>query len=190
MLSNSWRSLEIRFKWTKHCVLAQAGADNANANNVHITFTIKDTKRYIPVVTLSAKDYQKLSKFPSKDFERSVYRNECTKKCENKNTKNGFRYFLESNFVVVNRLFLLIYSNQDDNVKRYKARRYYSPIGIIKNCSVIINGKNFYHQLIDTDIKRYEKIIKLTTGQDEDYTTGCLLDYDYFKNHYRQISVD
>ena len=112
------------------------------------------------------------------------------KKCENKNTKNGFRYFLESNFVVVNRLFLLIYSNQDDNVKRYKARRYYSPIGIIKNCSVIINGKNFYHQLIDTDIKRYEKIIKLTTGQDEDYTTGCLLDYDYFKNHYRRISVD
>ena len=93
MLSNSWRSLEIRFKWTKHCVLAQAGADNANANNVHITFTIKDTKRYIPVVTLSAKDYQKLSKFPSKDFERSVYRNECKKNVRIKIQKMGLDIF-------------------------------------------------------------------------------------------------
>ena len=38
-------------------------------------------------------------------------------------------------------------------------------------------------------MKRYEEIKKLTTGQDEDYTTGCLLDYDYIKNHYRLITV-
>ena len=40
------------------------------------------------------------------------------------------------------------------------------------------------------DIKRYEEIRKLTTGQGEDYITGCLLDYDYIKNHYRLIAVD
>ena len=43
---------------------------------------------------------------------------------------------------------------------------------------------------IDSDTKRYEEIRKLTTGQGEDYTTGCLLDYDYIKNHYRLIAVD
>ena len=55
---------------------------------------------------------------------------------------------------------------------------------------MIINGKNFYDQPIDSDIKQYEEIRKLTTGQGEDYTTGCLLDYEYTKNHYRLIAVD
>ena len=45
------------------------------------------------------------------------------------------------------------------------------------------NQSNF--QPIDSDIKRYKEIRKLTTGQGEDYTTGCLLDYEYIKNHYR-----
>ena len=43
---------------------------------------------------------------------------------------------------------------------------------------------------IDCDIKRSEEIKKLTTGHREDYTTGCLLDYDNIKNHYRLIAVD
>ena len=53
-----------------------------------------------------------------------------------------------------------------------------------------INGKNFYNQPIDTDIQRYEEIRKLTTGQGKHYTTGCLLDYDHAKNHYRLIGFD
>ena len=55
--------------------------------------------------------------------------------------------------------------------------------------NVIIYGKNFYSQAIDSDIKTFEQIRKLTT-EGEDYTTGCLLDYDYIKNHYRLIAVD
>ena len=54
---------------------------------------------------------------------------------------------------------------------------------------MIINGKNFYDQPIDSNRKRYEEIRKLTTGQDEDYATGCLLDYDYMKNYYRLTAV-
>ena len=49
--------------------------------------------------------------------------------------------------------------------------------------------KNFYDQLVDSNIKRCEKIIKLTTGQGADYNTGCLLDHDYMKKHYRLIAV-
>ena len=41
--------------------------------------------------------------------------------------------------------------------------------------------KNFYDQPIDFDIKQYEEIRKLTTGQGGDCATGCLLDYDYIK---------
>ena len=54
----------------------------------------------------------------------------------------------------------------------------------------MINSKSFYNQLIDSDIKRYEEIRKVTTRQGKDYTTGCLLDYEYIKNHYRLIAVD
>ena len=56
-------------------------------------------------------------------------------KSKNKYTANKFRYFLESG-----RLFVLVYSNQDDNVKMYKARRYYLPKSVIKNYNVIANG--------------------------------------------------
>ena len=87
-------------------------------------------------------------------------------------------------------MFVLVYSNEDDDSKRFKANRYYLLKGIIKIYNVIINGKNFYEQAIDSDIKRYEEIWKLRTRQGEYYTTGCLLDYDYVKNHYRLIAVD
>ena len=79
---------------------------------------------------------------------------------------------------------------RNDDIKRFKIQRYYLPKGIIKNYNVIINGKNFYDQAIDSDIKRHEEIKKLTTGQGEDYTTGYLLDYGYIKNYYRLIAVD
>ena len=55
---------------------------------------------------------------------------------------------------------------------------------------MIINGKKFDDQPIDFDIKRYEEIRKLTKGQGEDYTTGCLIDYEYIKNHYRLLAVN
>ena len=168
-----------------------AGADDANAKSNNVIFTIKDMT-YGPVVTISARDNKKLklSKLLSKGFERSVHCNEYKTKSENKNTVNEYRYLLESNFVGVNRLFDLVCTNQDANPKRFNARKYYLPKGIIKNYNFIINGKNLYDQPVNFDIKRYEEIRKPTTGQGEDYTTGCLLDYDYIKNHYRLIAID
>ena len=97
---------------------------------------------------------------------------------------------MESNFVGVNRLFLLVYLNRDNDVKQFKTRRYYLTKDRIKNYNVIVNGKNFYDQPIDSDIKRYKEIRKLTIVKVEDYTTWCLLDYEYTKDHYRSIEVD
>ena len=62
----------------------------------------------------------------------------------------------------MNRLFVLVYTNKDNNAKRFNAQKIYLPKDIIKNYNVIINGKNFFDQPIDSDIKRYEEIRKLT----------------------------
>ena len=137
----NWK-VELKLKWSNYCVLSAAGND-ANCNDNNIIFTIKDTRLYVPVVTLSARDSQKLTKLLSKEFERSVYWNEDKTKSENKNTTNEYRYFLESNFAGVNRLFVLVDSNEDTDSKRFKAKRYYLSNGIIKNDNVIINGKKF-----------------------------------------------
>ena len=80
-------------------------------------------------------------------------------------------------------MLVLVYSNQDYNTKRFKAQKYYLPKGIIRNYNIIINRKNFCDQPFDSDIKWYEEIRKLTTRKGEDYTTACLLDYEYMKNH-------
>ena len=54
----------------------------------------------------------------------------------------------------------------------------------------MIDGRNFYDQPIDNLIKQYDEVRKVSTGQGDDYTTGCLLDYAYFKDNYRIIAVD
>ena len=136
-LSNFWRSLEmplinckveLKLKWTKYFVFSAGGTENDvndNDKTNNIILTIKGTKLYDAVVTLSARDNQKLSKVLSEGFERSVYWNEYKTKRENKNATNEYRYFLESNFVGVNRLFVLVYANEASNAKRINARKYY-----------------------------------------------------------------
>ena len=97
-----------------------ASNDNTNDNSNNIFFTIKDTKLYVPVVTLSVKDKQKVSNFLSKGFDRSIYWNEYKSKNEIQNRTNEYKYFLKSIFVGVNRLFVLVYPNQNENSKRFK----------------------------------------------------------------------
>ena len=54
----------------------------------------------------------------------------------------------------------------------------------------MIGGKNFFDQPINSELKAYENIRKIATGKGDDYTTGCLLDYSYFKDHYKMIAID
>ena len=133
-LSRFWRSLEIllinckvelKLKWITHCVLTVLGNGNTSTNPDDTIFVIKDTKLYAPVITLAAKDNQNLSKLLSKEFERSILWNEYKTKSENTNTTNKCIYFLESNFVGVNRLFVLVYSNETNDAKKYSAKWYY-----------------------------------------------------------------
>ena len=54
----------------------------------------------------------------------------------------------------------------------------------------MIDGKNVFDQPKNSMTRTYENIRKIATGQGDDYTTGCLLDYPYFKNHYKMITID
>ena len=136
---------ELKLKWTKYCILSTNGNDSAkdkdDANN--ISFTIKNTKLYVFVVTFSAKYYQKLSKLLCKGFEISVYWNKYKTKSENKYGTNKYGYFHESNFVGVNRLFELIYLNRNNDVKRFNARKYNLPKVLSKIITLLSMKKTF-----------------------------------------------
>ena len=58
------------------------------------------------------------------------------------------------------------------------------------NYNFLIDVRNFYDQIINDSITRYNELLRLTTGKSEDYTTGCLIDYDYYINNHNIIAVD
>ena len=68
--------------------------------------------------------------------------------------------------------------------------KYFLPRLKIENYNTEIDGRNFYDQPINDSIKQYDEIRKISTGQGDDYTTGCLLDFAYFEKNYRLIAVD
>ena len=67
---------------------------------------------------------------------------------------------------------------------------YYRPKVEINDYNFMIDGKFLFDQAINSDIKTYENVRKIATGKGDDYTTGCLLDYSYFKDHYKMIAID
>ena len=54
----------------------------------------------------------------------------------------------------------------------------------------MIDGRNFFDQSVKNDLIIVGNIWKITTGQGDNYTTGCLLGYNYFKNYYKMIAID
>ena len=168
------------------------------------TFKITNTKLYVPIVTLSSKDNVKLVKLLEEGFKRPVYWNEYQTKIETRNLDNNnlTRFPLDASFQGVRRLFVLAFNNTTVNVPnnpinntnnrvlRNSHTKYFLPRVNITNYNVLIDGRNFYDQPINDLVKQYEEIRKTATGQGEDYTTGCLLDYQYFKDHYQLIAVD
>ena len=68
--------------------------------------------------------------------------------------------------------------------------KYFLPRGKIENYNVLIDGRNVHNQPNNDLIKQYDKIRKVSIGEGDDYNTGCLLDYAYFKDNYILISVD
>ena len=192
-LSNFFRSLEmalinckikLNLTWKKECVLSTA-ADDA-------VFIISDTKLCIPVVTLSKEDNKDFIEQQSKGFQISVYWNEYKTKEINENADaNVFKYInLDPSFQGVNRLFVMAYNRGNGQPTRNGQRKYYLPRIDLNKYNVIIDGRNFYDNPIENNIEKYRELKKVMIGKGEDYTTGSLLDFNYFDKHYKLIAVD
>ena len=92
----------------------------------------------------------------------------------------NLNHLIEPSFQGVNRLFVLAF---EDDAQRTSNKRYYIPNVEIKDYNVMIDGKNFFDQPVKNDKVTYENIRKIAIDQGDDYTTGCLLDYTYFKKY-------
>ena len=99
----------------------------------------------------------------------------------------NLNHLIEPSFQGLNRFFVLAFENDG---QRTSSKRYYIPNVEIKDYNVMIDGKNFFDQPVKNDKVTYENIRKITTGQGDDYTTGCLLDYTYLKKYYKMIAID
>ena len=88
-------------------------------------------------------------------------------------------------------MFVLAYQHGDNNyVNETSFTKYFLPKIKIKSYNIEIYSRNFYDQAINDSIKQYNEVRKISTGQDDDYTTGCLLDFVYFEKDYKLIAVD
>ena len=126
-----------------------------------------------------------------KVFQRSIYWNEYkTKEINEDADANVFKYInLDPSFQGVNRLFVMTYNRANGQPTRNGRRKYYLPRIDLEKYNVIIDGRNFYDNPIESDIEKYRELKKVMIGKG-DYTTGSLLDYDYFKKHYKLVAVD
>ena len=173
---------ELSLNWIEKCLLTTANTG---------IFKTTDAKLYVPIVTLSAKDNVKLLKLLSEGFKRTVF---CNKykvigykivEIANNNEDKYIRELLDSSWQGVKRLFLPAYNNKEGNnkvsVDSYK--KYFLPKVKTENYNIEIDGRNFYDKPINDSIKQYNETRKISTRKGDDYTTGCLLDFSYFKKN-------
>ena len=190
-LSNLWRSLEmplinceitLDLNWSENCIIVAT-----NAVNQSTTFSVTDTKHYVPVVTLSTQDNAKLLEQPIRGFKRTINWNKYQPKLSTKRPNQYLDFSVDPILHWVNRLFVLSFENK---AQRISGKRYYLPTRELKNYNVIIDGQNFFDQLVRNYLITYDNIRKITTGQGNDCANGCLLDYDYFNKYYKMIAID
>ena len=98
---------------------------------------------------------------------------------------NNLNILIDTTFTNVNRLFILAYQNADN---RQSFSQFYLPKVLVKDFNVIIDKLAFFDLPIKTEEEAYEKIIDIC--RNNEYATGNLLDYDYFKKYYKLIAID
>ena len=157
---------------------------------------------------MSTKDNNNLTKQLNDGFKRSIYWNQYVSKPfpETPHKRTGItRFALDAAFQGVNRLFVLAFEDTcadeaadapaprnlvANRVIRDSYRKYFVPRVDITSYHRLIDGRNFYDQQINDSFRKYNEIRQITTGKGDNYATGCLLDYDYFKKNYQLIAVD
>ena len=198
-LGNFWRALNIpliscevslELKWNKNCVITslerrQVGARPRNNAPTGATLAINDCKLYVPVVTLSKDDEIKLLTNLKSGFKRELIWNKYRSQMTTEAINNNLNILIDPTFTNVNRLFVLAYQTTDD---RQSYSQFYLPKVMVKDFNFIIDKLAFFDLRIKTEEETYEKIIDIS--RNNEYTTGNLLYYDYFKRYYKLIAID
>ena len=183
-----WRTLEMPLincevelilTWYKDCVITNSTGEGK--------FAITETKLYVPVVTLSTQDNAKLLQQLKSGLKRTIYWNQYESSVKIFAQNRYLNHLINPSFQGVNRFFVLSFENENDRISH---SNYYLPKVEIKDYNVMIDGRNFFDQPINSMNKTYENIRRIAIGQGDDYTTGCLLDYSYFKENYKLIAID
>ena len=164
----------------------------ANNPPTGLEFQIKDTELYAPVVTLSKEnDIKDLEKLKS-GFKKNIKGNKYKLQMTIQNNNNNLHYLIDPTFTNANRLFVLSFERiEENNVKkdhRDSFSHYYVPKVQIKDFNVLINGKGFFDLPVKNEEEAQVKIIEMSNNND--YTTGNLLDFAYCKENYRLIAID
>ena len=197
-LGNFWRALNtpliscevsLELKWDKNCVITSLeqidiGGGNRDNATTGATLAISDCKLYVPAVTLSKDGEIKLLTNLKSGFKREIIWNKYRSQMTTEAVNNNLNILIDPTFTNVTRLFVLAYQNADD---RQSFSQFYLPNVIVKDYNVIIDKLAFFDLPIKTE-ETYEKIIDIS--RNNEYTTGNLLDHDYFKKHYKLIAID
>ena len=101
---------------------------------------------------------------------------------------NNLNYLIDPTFTNVNRLFVLPFPRNNNTDSRYSFSNYYVPKVEINDFNVLIDGKSFFDLPVKNEEEAYEKIIEMSNNNN--YTTGNLLDFAYYKENYRLIAID
>ena len=147
-----------------------------------LKFNTTDCKFYVPVVTLQKQYENELKTKIIIDHTWSKYRSQVI----NQTATNNLNYLIDPTFNKVHRLFVLAFENKDD---RSSYSKYYIPTVEIKNYNVILDGQEpFYEMPIRNKEETYKTITELV--RESDFNTGNLLNYQYFTNYYKLITID
>ena len=103
----------------------------------------------------------------------------------NQTKNNNLIYLIDPTFTNANRLFVLTFENEDD---RTSFSKYYVPKVEIKDFNELIDRKPFFEIPVKNKEEAYEAIIEMS--KNNDFTAVNLLDYEYFKDHYKLIAID
>ena len=140
---------------------------------------------YVPVVTLSDENDNKLLEQLKAGFRRTIKWNKYRSEISNQTKNNNLNYLIDPTFTNANRLFVLSFENEDH---RTSFSKYYVPKVEIKDFNVLIDAEPFFEIPLKNKEEAYEQIIEMSNNND--YTTGNLLDYEYFKDHCKLIAID
>ena len=182
--------MSLELKWDKNCVITsqQIGINLGRGNTVAPTgptLAINDCKLYVPIVTLSKDDEIQLLTNLKSGFTREIEWNKYRSQVSTEAINNNLNILIDPTFTNVKRLFVLVYQIADD---RQSFSQFYFPSVVIKYYNVIIDKLAFFDLPIKTEEEAYEKVIDIS--RNNEYTTGNLLDYDYFKKSYKLIAID